>query len=374
MNKFRYLILTLSFLLVSLQSIYSQKFLGLRDLTDTIPEEKNGLFFLPLIYYTPDTRWAAGAAGVYYFKFRPKYEYQQETRISYVRFLADYTQNKQLDVWAVWNIFSRNEDWLFKGDLRFRNFPDRFYGIGNRTLKTDEEFYEYDLISLKYMMMRKLRSFWFMGFDYVFEKEYNFKLEQGGQLIQGDITGYRGGNGSALGFVTTFDNRDNVINAYKGRLIEFSSYYFTQYLGGTFNFLSLNFDYNYYYKIKPNHIIATQTVLRFNIGDIPFLDMARLGSDEILRGYPANRFRDKNMWATQVEYRFPVWWRLGMTTFAGIGDVFNQTSDMGLSTLKYSLGLGLRFVVNPAERLNIRLDYARGKESGYFYLSVAEAF
>ncbi len=44
----------------------SKKFLGISPLSDTISDEKNGVFVLPLLYYTPDTRWAAGAAGVYY--------------------------------------------------------------------------------------------------------------------------------------------------------------------------------------------------------------------------------------------------------------------------------------------------------------------
>jgi hypothetical protein len=63
-----------------------------------------------------------------------------------------------------------------------------------------------------------------------------------------------------------------------------------------------------------------------------------------------------------------------MTTFAGVGDVFKKQSDLKFENLKYSVGAGLRFVINPAERLNLRLDYGYGKEGGYFYILVAEAF
>jgi hypothetical protein len=63
-----------------------------------------------------------------------------------------------------------------------------------------------------------------------------------------------------------------------------------------------------------------------------------------------------------------------MVTFAGAGDVFKQTSDLSFDRIKYSVGAGLRFYVNPLERLNIRLDYAYGREGGYFYFFVAEAF
>ena len=39
-----------------------KKVLGFVPLSDTISEDKNGVFVLPLLYFTPDTRWAAGAA------------------------------------------------------------------------------------------------------------------------------------------------------------------------------------------------------------------------------------------------------------------------------------------------------------------------
>ncbi|MGF1637185.1 MAG: BamA/TamA family outer membrane protein [Cyclobacteriaceae bacterium] len=357
-----------------MQEAYSQKFLGFRPLNDTIPDEKGGFVFLPLVYYTPDTRWAFGGAGVYYFKIPPKYENEQVTRVSNVNFLADYTQNRQLDVWGTWNIFTRNENYLIKGELRFRNFPDRFYGIGNNSSKEAEELYAYDLFSLKYLMLRKIKPSLFAGLDIHFENEYNFTLEDGGLLEQGNITGYNGGRGVGVGFVTVFDSRDNVINAHSGQLAEFSSYFFRPAFGSQFNFTSLNATYQKYWQIKRNHIIASQTVMQFNIGAVPFLDMSTLGSDVILRGYPKNRFRDNNFWASQVEYRFPIYWRFGGVGFAGLGDVYSSASDLQLERLKYSVGAGLRFVVNPAERLNVRLDYGFGREGGYYYFVVTEAF
>jgi hypothetical protein len=61
-------------------------------------------------------------------------------------------------------------------------------------------------------------------------------------------------------------------------------------------------------------------------------------------------------------------------TFAGVGDVFGPNSNLQFDQLKYSVGGGLRFIINPAERLNIRLDYGYGREGGYFYFIVAESF
>lgn len=355
-------------------SAAQKKFFGFSSLSDTVSVEKSGFFILPLLYYTPDTRWAFGGAGVYYFKVPPKYDYEKLTRVSYVQFLADYTQNKQLDLWGVWNIFTRNENYLFKGELRYRDFPDRFYGIGNDTPFSLEEKYSYNLVSIKNLALKKIRPFLFVGLDYHFEYEYGFKYTAGGLLEQGSITGYKGGVGSALGFVGVFDSRDNAINARTGKLAELSTYLYTRTLGSTFSFFSVNGSYQHYWPVKKNHTLAFQTKVRLSFGGVPFLDLSTAGGDDILRGYPKNRFRDKHFIGSQLEYRYPLFWRLGMVSFVGIGDVFNSMNDIQINTLKYSIGSGLRFVVNPAERLNIRFDYAWGREGGYFYFSVAEAF
>jgi hypothetical protein len=341
---------------------------------DTLTDKKVGFFGLPLLYYTPDTRIAYGAMGVYYFKVRPRSEDEKETRLSYVKLLADYTQNKQLDVWSSWNIFTREERYLFKGDIRYRNFPDRFYGIGNRSQEEDMERYIYNLVSVQLMFMRKVKEGMFVGLDYKFAKEYDFTLDPNGLLAQGNIAGYNGGVGSALGGLITFDTRDNVVNAYEGIFFEASSYFYNQAFGGNFNFVNFNLLFNSYHQVRKNKIIATNTVVRLNQGNVPFLDMAQVGGDDILRGYARNRYRDKNFIGTQVECRFPVYWRFGMTTFAGIGDVFETTNQVALNTLKYSYGFGIRYLASKDERLNIRFDYGFGKGTNTFYIMITEAF
>lgn len=370
MKPVRYILI----LLLPICSFGQKSFLGFTPLSDTIEPKKQGVFAIPLLYYTPDTRWAAGAAGVYYFRAQPKSEDDIEARSSYIQFLSDYTQNKQLDVWGIWSIFTRNEDYLLEGELRYRNFPDRFYGIGNASDKHNEEFYEYNLFSIKSLMMKKVRPSLFVGFDYEFEAEYDFKYDADSQLGSGNISGSKGGIGSAIGLVAVYDDRDNIINAYRGRYSELSSYFFTKAIGSSFSFIQINGIHQQYWQLRKKHILASQTKIKINIGNVPFLDMATLGDDDILRGYAKNRYRDHNFWATQVEYRFPLFWRLGMVTFAGVGDVFKNPQDLAFNKLKYSIGTGIRFVVKPAERLNIRLDYGYGTEGGHYYFIVTEAF
>lgn len=336
-------------------------------------KDKSGVFVLPLLYYTPDTRFAAGLMGVYYFH-TGKGDEKDHTRLSYAKLLGDYTQNRQLDFWSSWNVFTNREKYLFKGEVRYRNFPDKFYGIGNNTPESALELYQYDLFKIKLLAMKRVAKKLFIGFDYQFETEYNFKLEPEGQLAQENIVGYRGGIGTALGVVATYDTRDNVVNAYSGSLVEVSSYWNSPYFGGNFNFVNVNVEFNKYWEFRKNHVLAFNTLLNANYGAVPFLDMAKVGGDGMLRGYASNRYRDHYFVGTQVEYRFPVWWRFGMVVFTGVGDVFRQPTDLKINKLKYSVGVGIRFCVNTKERLNVRFDYGFGRKNNAFYLMLTEAF
>lgn len=360
------------FTCIHANSQFLEKFKFLKE--DTL-KKKDGIFVLPLLYYTPDTRWAAGVIGVYYFNTaKNKKDTLKKTRLSYVKLLADYTQNRQLDIWSSWNIFTNEEKYLFKGEVRYRNFPDRFYGIGNQTPSYNEEFYSYDLFTFKLLAMKQVYRKLFVGIDYHFSYEYNFSYEPGGLLSTGEITGYNGGLGSAVGTVLTYDTRDNVVNAYSGMLFEASSYFYNNTLGSSFNYTNINFTFSKYWEVRENHIFAINAMVKLNYGGVPFLDMAQVGGDDMLRGYAKNRYRDHHFGGLQVEYRFPVWWRFGMVVFAGVGDVFRLPKDVGLQTLKYSVGAGIRFSINRKERLNIRLDYGFGRRNNAFYIMLTEAF
>ncbi|MCS7086512.1 MAG: BamA/TamA family outer membrane protein, partial [Bacteroidia bacterium] len=93
-----------------------------------------------------------------------------------------------------------------------------------------------------------------------------------------------------------------------------------------------------------------------------------------MRGYFRDRFRDKHYAAAQIEYRAPLFWRLGAALFAGVGDVSQHPLSFRYSTLKHSVGAGLRFMADRKERVNLRFDFAVGRNETAFYLSFGEAF
>jgi hypothetical protein len=349
--------------------------LGITPLDDTLATEHNGFIFMPVVYFSPDTRLGLGAAGAYIFHLTDQSSIlHQATRTSFIRFSGAYTINKQTDFLSEWGVFTPSERFFLKGDLRFRIFPDRFYGIGNNSASSNLEIYEYKLFNLRSSNLKKIRNNLFLGISIHLNKQFDFQNQPNGLLSSGSVLGANGGFNSGLGGVLIYDTRDNVLNSSKGMFLEFSSLFYHRAYGSSFNFQVAQFEYCKYWKIKPKHILAWQTRSRFTFGSVPFLEMSMVGNDDILRGYPRNRFRDNHNMLTQVEYRFPLFWRFGMTAFAGLGDVFSRPQDLSWRNTKYTVGAGLRFLVNTAERINIRLDYGYGSEGGFIYINVAEAF
>lgn len=66
--------------------------------------------------------------------------------------------------------------------------------------------------------------------------------------------------------------------------------------------------------------------------------------------------------------------RWGLVGFAGSGYVGDSFAGVREPEPIPSYGGGIRFMVLPAKRINIRLDYARSKDSNAIHFSVGEAF
>ena len=76
----------------------------------------------------------------------------------------------------------------------------------------------------------------------------------------------------------------------------------------------------------------------------------------------------------QAEARWHLSKRWGAVAFAGVGRVGSSYNGIRENDPIPSYGVGVRFSVLPAKRINIRVDYARSIDSDALILSVGEAF
>ncbi|MCX2741757.1 BamA/TamA family outer membrane protein [Pontibacter anaerobius] len=373
MKKTLYLLL-----LVSCWSFCNRGMASTASDTTSLPASIKGFIPIPVLYYTPDTRLGMGAAVIGYLRLKSKTD-TTYTRLSTARVLVDYTLNKQTDQQLEWNGFTRDEKFLLRGELRHRIYTDRFYGIGNDTELEDEGKYDYSLVGMRFGGLRNLGNQVFVGLDYQLTNYYNLSYdsinEDRESLLQSQqIPGYQGGLNSGAGLVFLIDTRDNTAFASSGMLLEASAYHFGKMFGGDFDYQNYNLSFSKYKALRAGRVLAFNTVFNLNNGEVPLMRLAPAGGDRILRGYARNRFLADNFAGAQLEYRFPLYRRFGLAAFTGIGDVFNHTSEVSFSKLKYSVGSGLRYALSKEQKLNVRVDVGYGREGSNFYVVIGEAF
>ena len=342
------------------------------DSTDFTQDKNGGWVALPVVYYTPETRFGFGALGMRLFSLDAT---DTTVRTSNVQLYGLYTLNKQLMISPSYTLFFPEEKYILDGNLAYFKFPRYYYGIGNNLPETNEELVDYTLIRFENRFLRKLDQQLFGGIQWNYYKVYNVEQEEGGLLESTQPYGWNGYTASGVGAAVVFDSRDLVVNPSGGAYLELGAVFNGRLTGSEYTFNHYTLDARKYYQLHPNrHILALQVYGNFTSGEVPFLQLSQLGSATIMRGYYQGRYRDKNLLAAQAEYRLPIWWRIGAAAFAGLGDVAPELDEFSVSTLKPSYGLGLRFMVNESEKVNIRFDYAWGTETSGFYLEITEAF
>jgi outer membrane protein assembly factor BamA len=214
-----------------------------------------------------------------------------------------------------------------------------------------------------------------VGFQYFFDTTKLTEVEDGRLLESPDTPGSAGGKVSGFGYFMTYDSRDSIFYSTSGSFHQFSITSFGRALGSDFAFNRVYLELRRYFRFSFAHCLAFQTRFLVQTGDPPFWRMGLLGGQEIMRGYYLGRYRDKDMIALQAEYRWaPVFWRFGLVAFAGLGDVAATFGGFDVGRFKYTYGLGLRFVIDSQQRLNLRLDFGFGKDTSGVYFTAGEAF
>jgi hypothetical protein len=334
------------------------------------PESRGALSVVPMFGYTPETRLLGGVTGIYIFRNAEK------SRPSNIPLSFLYTQNRQYSLTATPDFcFGGGEYRLQSMGIGFSRFPDLFYGIGNNTPNDSEESFTGKAICLGANLQKRIFGDLNIGVQYGFEKGEIIEVEEGGLLAKGDIPGSEGERISGIGILVSRDSRDNCFSAQRGGLYQIMSMIYRDGLGSEYEFTQHKLDLRQYIPVSISHTLAFQVIFNLTTGNPPFQNLSLLGGQSMMRGYYAGRYRDKNMLTFQMEYRvIPVWWRFGFAGFLGFGDVADSMEDFRPGDLKYSAGFGLRFQIDPEERINLRIDFAVGENSSGFYVNIMEAF
>ena len=342
-----------------------------KDEAQVKERKKSRIIFSPIAYYTPETRFAYGAAGSYIFRLSKD---RPNDRPSSLSPIAVYTQEKQFYAQIKSLVYLKNEKYQIELNLKIQDYPDKFFGIGNDNSLEDKESYTSQSQSVLFTFLRKIKEGLHFGFQYDYARWDITEFKAGGFLADGSIPGSREGNVSGIGIMLNLDSRDNIFAPTRGEWIEFSARFYNEVLGSAFNYSNFKLNVRKYIPVFKSHIIAAQVIIQNQGGNVPFVNMAKIGGSYLMRGYYDGRFRDKRMAVAQLEYRVPLFWRLGVVAFAGIGNVADKWSNFDLPGMKRSLGFGFRYLFDRKEKIYVRMDFGFGLDDDGFYLSIFEAF
>ena len=343
----------------------------------------NGLNFVaaPIASYQPETSWAFGVVGGYYFHNKKI----ENSKTSLVNFKALATLNKQYEISASVNVhIGRRQNWILYATLDYKHYTDNFYGIGNvyNNLMLDETgnispiSYYYNSFALNIQPQNKVAENLFVGLNLHARIEEPKGLPKEELERRFNIVGFDRYTMFGLGMLLSYDTRDNTVYPYRGLFGKIvATHYFK--LQNETSLNKIQADFRHFLPIYKQFIFAYQLYSEMTLPQKkqrPFQMLPTFGGTDIMRGFRTNMWKDDIVAVAQAELRIPIWSIFRAAAFASIGDVYCW-ENMDFEKPKIAYGVGLRVQFNK-ERANVRFDVARQNydRDWYFYITVNEAF
>ncbi|MGV3761109.1 BamA/TamA family outer membrane protein [Parapedobacter sp.] len=336
-----------------------------------------GFVALPALGYAQETGLEFGLAGVYNF-----YMNKTDTaiRTSNVTFIGTFTTRRQTNLKLESDIWTTGNRHHYISELRFRNFPFNFYGLGNETAAQDEDVVLMQLIRVRLEGERELAPDYYGGLNVAYERYHFSDRESGGIFDTLQPYGYDGGYHFILGVSQLYDTRNRNTYTTRGHYARVK-YAYSPGFGGGSNFRGslVDVDLRTFVPLTRALTLGLNAHYKTTFGHrVPFYVYPELGGDMMMRGYYSGRYRDRSLLAAQGELRYRFHPRLGVAGFAGTGSTYHR----GLSNTRFvpSFGGGIRYFFDLEHQSSVRLEYGFGekrpgeKRQGGFYLALSEAF
>lgn len=328
-----------------------------------------GMAGYPILFYSPETKTALGGGATVYRKnagLRPD--------VSEIELFA--TQNRQVETNLKQTTFFSGNRFELSGEFRLNRSPNlEYYGVGADSPTSAKETYMDRTVAFAPRFTVQIWKDFFVG------PAFRVAIHSAGQLGQASLIDsgpWPGGREATLvgaGLTTRLDTTDSPFFATRGLRSEATALLYNKGMGSDYGFLQARLSHCQYFRLGVDQVLAFQVLATLSAGDVPWQGTHKLGGMTMLRGYYEGRYRDRQFLAAQVEYRFPVWWRLSGATFASVGEVSHSLSGLFASHVRASAGGGLRLLMDRAEHINLRVDVAATiSGAADFYISLMEAF
>lgn len=266
------------------------------------------------------------------------------------------------------NLMDRNRHRI-KYDISFASMPIDYWGIGYAMAQAEkssmvEKRYRIDA-EYQYEMARNFFGGVALDFTHAAAKKVANPDYMLGQRDKYTATGW--------GLSLQYDSRDFAPNPYQGIYLSLRETYFPAALGTTETIWRTTFTGNYYQRLWKGCTLALDAYMEYNAGkEIPWSMVAQLGGGYRMRGYYLGQYRDNGMIEVQAELRQKIYNRHGIAVWVGAGNIFPNFNSFQWRQTLPNYGIGYRWEFK--HRVNVRIDYGRGKHGGSVVFNVNEAF
>lgn len=331
--------------------------------------QRGNFVVVPIPISNPTLGTGLVAGGAYFYGQTAEQRAEQPASLTAVAGLYTDNDSRAL-VLGHQNYWSKNR-WRFTGaigaaDLRLSlPVPDELGFDETTDWKIDGAF-------LFGKLARKIGGSWYGGLQIrAIDAEQSFALaeeEEEGRSADFDVDASI--QSAGLGALVEYDSRDMPINSYSGRYFIFDVLFNGEAFGSDSTYQNYSSAFRSYRVVRENLVLAFDLQACARSGRAALWDACTIR----LRGFSATDYLGKQSASTQLEARWQATPRWGAVAFAGVGWVGNALIEDDERDPIPSYGLGIRFMVLPAKRVNLRVDFARSDDSDAIHVSVGEAF
>jgi len=221
----------------------------------------------------------------------------------------------------------------------------------------------------------RIQGDWFLGIQgLVSDVQYRPDSSQDADYLE--RVGAEDTTSGGIGPVFSYDSRDNIHYPTSGTLAEMKGFYKPSSWGNAADYAVGDVAINHFMPLRDNRVLALRIFGRTGTNDTPYSDKSRLGQGSDLRGFKSGEISGRTLLSGQVEHRWQFTERWGAVIFGGLAKLWDDDLEALITEdLYYSVGAGVRFMINTDQKINFRVDVAVGNgDNKGIYVGIREAF
>ena len=362
-----FIVLFVYFILLIFNSVVEARFHD--DLRSDLTNRKRSISAFPVLMYDSDIGFGFGGKAVI------KNQFKKNESFDFMLFGSTKGEQRYMFVFSIPDFEIRQgTKYPLAFDLKIefnKLLNSNYFGIGNDTEDNKHQFPK-ELSRLEFTLSRALTprlvsEIWLRHLHY---SVYDY--DPGWQTITDQTPGAGETDVTALSARLRYDTRDSQINPRRGLKIDLQGEMALKLFNKDWNFKKARLEFSVYQRLfAQNHVLAFRYWMQYIQGDAPYYELSKIGDGWTARGYKAERFLDRNMALISVEYRFPIYKKIGGVLFVDTGRVWPEISGFNLRNLHSNVGWGLRYYL---ANFVTRFDMGISREGTRIFFNFGHVF